>query len=167
MRLLMAITLFFTSNAFAELDETLSMKNDCKHEEATFRCVRYLKAHDGDTITVEIPNVHPLIGHNISVRVNGIDTPEVSGHRACERQRAREAQELVQKTLSSAKRIDLANVQRDKYFRILADVLVDGKPLKQIVMDAKLAYEYHGKTKQKINWCEISKKRVPANGGQE
>ena len=148
--------------AFAELDETLSVKNDCKHDEATFRCVKYLKAHDGDTITVDIPSVHPLIGHNISVRVNGIDTPEVSGHGACERHRAREAQELVQKTLSTAKQIDLVNVGRDKYFRILADVMVDGKPLKQIVMDAKLAYEYHGKTKQKINWCDIDKKRIPA-----
>lgn len=161
------IALLFASNAFAELDETLSVKNDCKHDEVTFRCVKYLKAHDGDTITVEIPNVHPLIGHNISIRVNGIDTPEIAGHGACERQRAREAQELVQKTLATAKRIDLVNVQRDKYFRILADVMADGKPLKQIVVAAKLAYEYHGKTKQKINWCDIDKKRVLAGEDQK
>lgn len=159
-------SLMIGSPAFAELDEALSVKGDCKHDAQTFRCVKYVKTHDGDTITVEIQNVPPIIGHNISVRVKGIDAPEISGSGACERQQARAAQELVQKSLSTAKRIDLANLQRDKYFRLLADVLVDGKSLKQIVMDAHLAYAYNGGTKQKINWCEFDKKRVPAKETQ-
>jgi endonuclease YncB( thermonuclease family) len=147
--------------AFAELDETLSVKDDCKHD-THFRCILYVKAHDGDTITIEIPNVPPIIGHNISVRIKGIDAPEISGHGACERQQARIAQELVEKVLSNAKRIDLINIERDKYFRLLADVIADGKSLSQIIMNAHLAYSYNGGTKQKINWCEFNKKRVPA-----
>ena len=160
--LLLFLPLIVGFPAFAELDEALSVKGDCKHGAQIFTCVRYVKAHDGDTITVEIPNVPPIIGHNISVRVKGIDAPEISGHGACEHQQARSAQELVQKVLSTAKRIDLINIERDKYFRLLADVIADGKSLSQIVMNAHLAYSYNGGTKQKINWCEFDKKRVPA-----
>jgi len=161
------LVILFSTCALADLDETLSLKSNCKHDEITFKCVKYLKAYDGDTITVEIPAVHPIIGRQISVRILGIDTPEMKGHGACERQKAREAQELVQKTLASAKQIDLVNIQRDKYFRLLADVQVDGKLLKDIILGAHLAYEYQGKTKPKINWCEFGKKRVPASGIQE
>jgi len=162
--LFLFLALMIGSPAFAELDEALSITGNCKHDDSTFFCVKFLKAHDGDTATFEIPNVPPIIGHNISVRIKGIDAPELSGHGACERQQARAAQELVQKVLSTAKRIDLANIQRDKYFRLLADVLVDGKSLKQIVMDAHLAYAYNGGTKQKIDWC--GKKRIPAKEDQ-
>ena len=43
--------------------------------------------------------------------------------------------------------------EKDKYFRILADVKVDGRDLKEILLKNDLAYEYDGGTKKQKNWC--------------
>lgn len=66
------------------------------HTHAQFSCVKYLKNYDGDTTTFEIPNVHPLIGQNISVRVRGIDTPEIRTKDKCEKDKGRIAKNLAQ-----------------------------------------------------------------------
>lgn len=128
-------------------------KAECEHDKNNFRCVKVLKNYDGDTITVFVPGVHPLLGENISVRVNGIDTPEIKTSNDCEKTAGRAAQRLVENLLKNSKRVDLENLQRDKYFRILADVKVDGQNLKEILIKNRLAYEYHGGTKEKRNWC--------------
>ncbi|MBX7232379.1 MAG: thermonuclease family protein [Bdellovibrionales bacterium] len=131
----------------------------CVHQETAFHCVKYIKNYDGDTITVDIPNVHPLLGKHISVRIRHIDSPEVKGDLPCEKDKARRAKNLVENLLKRAKKIDLVNVAKDKYFRILADVMVDNVSLKDVLIKNHLAYHYEGGTKQKNNWCE----RLPAN----
>ena len=45
----------------------------------------YLRNYDGDTITFNLPGLHPIIGEKISIRVNGIDTPEIQGK--CEKEK--------------------------------------------------------------------------------
>lgn len=132
---------------------------NCEHDAKTFRCVKYVRNYDADTITFDIPHVHPLIGHHISVRVRHIDTPEIKGKLPCEKDAARTAKRLIENILKNAKRIDLENADKDKYFRILADVVVDGKLLKETLIKNNLAYAYEGRTKEKINWCN----RLPAN----
>ncbi|NUN05875.1 MAG: thermonuclease family protein [Bdellovibrio sp.] len=127
---------------------------DCAHDDKTFRCVEVLKNYDGDTLTVNIPNVPALIGKKISVRVHGIDTPEVKTKNQCEKEAGRMARNLVTSTLKNAKSIELHNVQRDKYFRILADVMVDGRSLKDVLLKNNLAYAYDGGTKQHPDWCK-------------
>lgn len=135
--------------------------NDCKHDAHSFRCVDVLKNYDGDTITVNIPDVHPLLGKKVSVRVLGIDTPEVKTKDQCEKTAARAARNLVESILKNAKQVNLLNVQRDKYFRILADVSADGVLIKDLLIKNRLAYGYDGGTKKKINWCEFG--RVPSS----
>ncbi len=127
---------------------------DCQHDTNAFRCVKYLKNYDGDTVTFDIPDTHPLLGKKISVRIRSIDTPEIKGKAPCEKEAARIARKLISSVLKTAQRIDLLNIERDKYFRILADVHFDGKDLKEIVMKNNLAYAYEGKAKQKIDWCQ-------------
>ena len=39
----------------------------------------YVQNYDGDTVTFNLPGLHPIIGEKISIRVNGIDTPEIRG----------------------------------------------------------------------------------------
>ena len=46
--------------------------------------------------------------------------------------------------LRKAKRIELRNMKRGKYFRIVADVYVDGKSLGGMLIDHKLAVVYDG-----------------------
>jgi endonuclease YncB( thermonuclease family) len=129
---------------------------DCQHDSKTFRCVKYVKNYDGDTITVKIPDVHPLIGKDISVRILGIDTPEKNGTRPCEKAKARDAQRLVENLLKRAKTVELRNVDRDKYFRILAEVWADSQSIGAILIKNKLALPYDGGRKPaSTNWCEL------------
>ena len=49
--------------------------------------------------------------------------------------------------------IVLRNMERGKYFRIAADVIVDGENLADMLIEAGVAVEYNGERKFK-NWCE-------------
>lgn len=133
---------------------------ECDHDAGTFRCVKYVRNYDADTITFQIPGVHPLLGDNISVRVRHVDTPEIKGQLPCEKEAARTAKRLIENILKNSKRIDLTDIGRDKYFRILANVVADGRSLSEVLIKNKLAYVYEGKTKEKLNWCP----RLPASG---
>ena len=137
----------------------------CAHDAKTLRCVKYLKNYDADTITFDIPGVHPLLGEKISVRVNGVDAPEIKGANQCEKDSARIARNLIENVMKKAQRIDLVGIERDKYFRILADVVADGQNLKDVLFRNGLAYEYHGGTKRKVDWCKVAKggARLPSS----
>lgn len=133
---------------------------DCKHDDTTFKCVEVVSVYDGDTVTVNIPDVHPLIGKKIGVRIRGLDTPERKGKQPCEKDKAIEAKSLVETALKNAKQVDLLNCGKDKYFRLLCDVHHDGKNIADLILKQKLAYQYAGNTKQKIDWCTFG--RSPA-----
>jgi micrococcal nuclease len=94
-----------------------------------------------------------LIGKRISIRVNGVDTPEMRGKCDKEKALAREAKQHAVAMLRAGKVIALENMQRGKYFRIVADVYVDGESLSESLIRSGLGVTYHGKTKAK-NWCE-------------
>jgi endonuclease YncB( thermonuclease family) len=83
--------------------------------------------------------------------VNGVDTPEIRGKCQYEKNLALKARDFVRGKLANAKEIKLTNLQRGKYFRVVASVLVDGVSLEQELLDKKLAYSYDGGTK--LNWC--------------
>lgn len=112
-----------------------------------------VRVYDGDTITVNINEWPALLGHEIGIRVNGIDTPEIRGKCTSEKQKAREARDLVKRILANAEVIELRNLDRGKYFRVVADVYVDGQELSKRVLNANLAHEYHGGTKS--GWCPL------------
>ena len=85
--------------------------------------IEVIRIYDGDTFFVNIPDVHWLIGSNISVRIRGIDTPEIRGGTEETKELARKSKEALIK-LFEGRKITLYNLNRDKYFRILADVAV-------------------------------------------
>ena len=74
-----------------------------------------------------------------------------------EKAKGRHAKKLVKALLKNAKRIDLENIERGKYFRIVADVLIDGKNLTHYLVKNGLGYPYDGGTKSKVNWCKDQK----------
>ena len=115
--------------------------------------VQYVRNYDGDTITFNIPNLHPIIGEKISIRVNGIDTPEKRGKCAKEKYEAKQAKEMVADILKETDKIDLKNIQRGKYFRIVADVFADGESIADILIESGMAVRYDGGKKTK-NWCQ-------------
>ena len=113
----------------------------------------YIRNYDGDTITFNLPKLHPIIGEKISIRVNGIDTPEIRGKCEKEKYDAKQAKEMVADILKDAEQIVLRNMERGKYFRIAADVIVDGEDLGDMLVEAGMAIRYDGGKKNK-NWCE-------------
>ena len=135
----------------------------CEHDANNFRCVEFVKNYDADTVTFNINGIHPLLGNKINVRVLGVDTPELRTSNQCEKTKARDAQKLVASLFKNAKRIDLINVQRDKYFRILAAVEIDGKSLTDYLLKNGLAYNYYGATKKKMDWCRPSREIAAEN----
>ena len=108
--------------------------------------------YDGDTFRVDINSLPPIVGKNIAIRVNGVDTPEIRGKCQYEKNLALKARDFVRDKLSNAKEIKLTNLQRGKYFRVVANVVVDGVSLEQELLDNKLAYRYDGG--RKLSWCE-------------
>jgi micrococcal nuclease len=113
----------------------------------------YVRNYDGDTITFNLPGLHPIIGEEISIRVNGIDTPEIRGKCEKEKYDAQQARGMVANILKGAEQIVLRNMERGKYFRIAADVIVDGENIADMLIDMGMAIRYDG-GKKTFNWCE-------------
>ena len=83
--------------------------------------------------------------------MNGVDTPEIRGKCEYEKKLALKARDFVRAKLANAKEIKLTNLQRGKYFRVVANVLVDGVSLERGLLDNELAYSYDGG--KKLKWC--------------
>jgi endonuclease YncB( thermonuclease family) len=113
----------------------------------------YFRNYDGDTITFNLPNLHPIIGKNIRARLNGIDTPEIKGIRDKEKHDAEQARDMVGDILKDAEKITLKNMQRGNYFRIASDVIIDGESLADILSEAGMAVRYDG-GKKTHKWCD-------------
>ena len=112
---------------------------------------KVISVYDGDTFRVNIDSLPPIVGKNIPIRLEGVDTPEIQGKCQYEKDLAIKARDFVRSKLDNAKEIMLNNLQRGKYFRIVADVTVDGVSLEKELLENELAYKYSGG--KKSSWC--------------
>lgn len=114
---------------------------------------RVIKVYDGDTITIASYVFGRL--YRFSVRLAGIDTPEMRSHNPHEKQLAIDAQQVLSDLLLS-KMVRLGKVQNEKYGRLLADVYVMGNESEQEIhvnqwmLDQNYAVPYNGGTKKII-----------------
>lgn len=90
---------------------------------------RLLRIIDGDTFRCDIDEHSAIAGKNISIRLRGINTPELKSRNPEERKFATLEKQRLSDLLNNARVIELRNLGRDKYFRIDADVYIDGEPL--------------------------------------
>lgn len=106
-----------------------------------------IKVYDGDTITIasKMPFINSPI-YRFSVRLSGIDSPEIKGKTIIEKELAINARDALQNKIMN-KTITLKNVSLEKYGRILADVYCDGIHINQWMLDNKFALPYDGGTK--------------------
>ena len=118
---------------------------------------RVIKCYDADTITIatKLPfDESPM--YRLSVRLNGIDTPEIKGKGISteEKEAAKIARDFV-RNLVLNKYVTLENIKREKYGRILADVYIDDIHLNNLLIQEKYAVKYDGGTKIKpSSWIE-------------
>lgn len=114
---------------------------------------RVIKCYDADTITIasKLPyDASPL--YRLSVRLNGIDAPEIKGKSAEEKEIAKEARDFLSNLVLN-KMIRLENVESEKYGRILADVYLGEVHLNELLLKERYAVKYDGGTKLKpISW---------------
>lgn len=87
---------------------------------------RLLRVIDGDTFRCDIDEHSAIAGKNISIRLRGINTPELRSRNPEERKSAILEKKRLSDLLNNARVIELRNIERDKYFRIDADVYIDG-----------------------------------------
>jgi endonuclease YncB( thermonuclease family) len=109
---------------------------------------KVIKVYDGDTITVAAKLPHkdsPM--YRFSVRLNGIDCPEIKGKTEEEKIAAKKAQQALEKIILH-KIVILKNVNTEKYGRLLADVYLQDLHLNQYMLDNKYAVPYDGGTKK-------------------
>jgi micrococcal nuclease len=143
MSIKIAVVLLVTSFTFSV---------QAKPQYGTVTVSKVISVYDGDTFRVNIDSLPPIVGKNIAIRVNGVDTPEIRGKCLYEKNLALKARDFVRDRLANAKEIKLTNLQRGKYFRVVANVLVDGVSLEQELLDNELAYDYDGG--KKLSWCK-------------
>jgi micrococcal nuclease len=91
---------------------------------------------DGDTVDAFI-DLGFGIHHVLRLRLNGIDTPEVSS------QAGRDARDYV-RTLLEGKAVVLTTFKPDKYGRYLADIVVNGIDFNASLVEQGYAREYDG-----------------------
>lgn len=105
--------------------------------------------YDGNTFKVDIDDYPPLIGKSITIRIANVDTPDFHTKDQELKMKAYEAKMFTKNFLENGNTIILKNIKRDKYFRIIADVIVDGKNLGSELLKNKLALPYDGNKKPK------------------
>ena len=109
---------------------------------------------DGDTVVVNADIWPGIVVHEISVRVDGIDTPERRGKCDAEKQLAESAKLMMADLFAPGSAVDLRNVRDGKFAgRVLADVSSDlAGDWATSITRARLAVEYHGRG-EKADWC--------------
>jgi endonuclease YncB( thermonuclease family) len=115
--------------------------------------VKFNSIYDGDTFYVDIPSFPSVFREKMGIRLKGVDTPELRGKTLCEKQKAKEARNFVFHKLYKAKKINLYDCERGKYFRLVCKVEVNGQDLTDMVLKAKLGVPYDGGTKPRPVWC--------------
>jgi endonuclease YncB( thermonuclease family) len=111
-----------------------------------------ISIYDGDTIRVNIKHLPPIIGQNIRVRLSNIDTPEIKGQCSRENKLALIARDRLRHLVNNAHTIEIHNLQRGKYFRIVADLILDGQNASEMLIREKLGVPYNG-GKKIHSWC--------------
>lgn len=123
--------------------------------------VQFLRIVDGDTVEVIVliwPDPYQTI--RTALRLNGINAPELSSKKICERKDAREAQAFVKKWAGDGNGITMTmtDLAKDKYGRLIGLLRnAQGQDLSQELLAAGYAHPYHGGTRPPWK-CRVKRK---------
>jgi endonuclease YncB( thermonuclease family) len=108
---------------------------------------KVIKVYDGDTITIasKLPYDDSPI-YRFSVRLLGIDSPEMKSKTNTEKQLALLARDALSNLIMD-KIVHLKNISTEKYGRVLANVYLDDLHVNKWMLDNNHAIPYNGGTK--------------------
>ena len=110
---------------------------------------RVVSVYDGDTLKVDA-EPWPGLTARTSVRVAGVDTPEIRGKCQAEKDMAIRARDFVRTTVGA--QVQLTSIRPGKYAgRVVAVVWVDGRKLSELLIAEGLGRPYHGGRRE--GWC--------------
>lgn len=137
---------------FLPLSSAFALGRDVVEGPVTSQVIGVL---DGDTVSVR---AHIWIGTSIetSVRIKGIDTPEIHGKCQKERDMAAAARDEIMRLLGEDGRIRISNIRYEKYAgRVLAEAqTVDGVDIARHMIEKGFARPYHGE--HRGSWCDAT-----------
>lgn len=113
-----------------------------------------LRVIDGDTVAFQASWLPDPLKKELSIRVFGVDTPEKSFRAKCpaEDKLGQAATAFTKDTITSGKKLEIVLMDWDKYGgRVLGDVIIDGKSLRNLLITKGYAREYYGEAK--TSWC--------------
>lgn len=122
---------------------------------------KVIKVYDGDTITIasKLPIRNSPV-YRFSVRLNGIDTPEMKTKDENEKEIAQKAKEHLSGLIMD-KMVTLKEVKTEKYGRLLAEVYYKDIHVNSNMVVNRYAVKYDGGTKNcPENWKEYHNYRV-------
>ena len=107
--------------------------------------------YDGDTFAVTVPGLPDELAR-VSVRVRGVDTPEIKGACEAEKEAAIRARDYSRGWLSDG--YEICTPEWGKYGgRVVADVVQDTRNLAQDLIVRGLGREYNGGARK--GWCDV------------
>lgn len=132
----------------------VSIAQTAKENRAVVYDVVLTRVVDGDTVAFRADWLPDPLKKELSIRVYGVDTPEKGFRAKCpqEAQRGEMATAFTKQAVAAARQRQIALIDWDKYGgRVLGDVLLDGKSLRQMLIQNGFAREYYGEAK--TSWC--------------
>ena len=125
-----------------------------KQKEGVIYDIVLTRVIDGDTVAFQANWLPDPLKKELSVRVFGVDTPEKSFRAKCpsEAQRGEAATAFTKQLINQSQKRQMILMDWDKYGgRVLGDVILDGKSLRQQLIANGYAREYYGEAK--TSWC--------------
>lgn len=116
-----------------------------------YRVVRVL---DGDTVEFNAPFLPKELKQVLRLRIEGVDTPEKGRLAKCESERvkAEAATRFTRRQVAIAKKHQIIIIGWDKYGgRVIGDLILDGRSLRQMLIESNNAKPYDGG--KKASWC--------------
>ena len=111
--------------------------------------------YDGDTVKAILYALQPPL-NKVSFRIKGIDTPEIRTKCQSEKTFGLEATAFLKDQIEQTKKIGITVYGWGKFGgRIIVDMYLDGKSVKDLMIDNGYAVEYDGK-KKTFDWCKYT-----------
>ena len=114
-----------------------------------------VRINDGDTVVIAAPFLPAPLKPELAVRIYGVDTPEKGFRAKCPQEDARgkAATEFTKGAISASQKRQVVLYDWDKFGgRVLGDIILDGRSLRQGLIANGFAREYYGEAK--TSWCQ-------------
>jgi endonuclease YncB( thermonuclease family) len=114
-----------------------------------------VRINDGDTVVIAAPFLPAPLKPELAVRIYGVDTPEKGFRAKCPQEDARgkAATEFTKSAIAASQKRQVILYNWDKFGgRVLGDIILDGRSLRQGLIANGFAREYYGESK--TSWCQ-------------